>query len=94
MTSGEIHLAARTARVIVDHVENSFAFELHGAVITRVPERPGTDPEDERESSTLLTVNRHLLGPAPFGEDIRPDPPDAVFDETGGGPALVDASGE
>jgi hypothetical protein len=65
---GPVHIAARSARVIVNHHTNSFQFEMWEVVMARVPE-PG-EPEDQ---DTLRVLDRFVLGPLPYTTDIVPD---------------------
>jgi hypothetical protein len=65
---GSIHIAARSARVVVSHHTDSFQFEMWDVVMARVPE-PG-EPEDQ---DTLRVLDRFVLGPLPYTTDIVPD---------------------
>ncbi|MHC4306033.1 MAG: hypothetical protein ACYS15_19620 [Planctomycetota bacterium] len=65
---GPIHIAARSARVIVNHHTNSFQFEMWDVVMAQVPE-PG-EPEDQ---DSLRVLDRFVLGPLPYTTDIVPD---------------------
>jgi hypothetical protein len=65
---GPIHIAARSARVIVNHNSDSFQFEMWDVVMARVPERG--EPEDQE---SLRVLDRFVLGPLPYTTDIVPD---------------------
>ncbi len=79
---GPIHIAARSARVIVNHHTDSFQFEMWDVVMARVPERG--EPEDQ---DSLRVLDRFVLGPLPYTTDIVPDrggndlPPLTLTDE-------------
>ncbi len=65
---GPIHIAAKSARVIVNHHADSFQFEMLDVVMARVPE-PGEPDDDE----VLRVLDRFVLGPLPYPMDIVPD---------------------
>jgi hypothetical protein len=67
---GPIHIAARSARVIVNHNTDSFQFELWDVVMAKVPD-PG-EPEDQ---DALRVLDRFVVGPLPYTKGIEPDPP-------------------
>jgi hypothetical protein len=79
---GPIHIAARSARVIVNHHTDSFQFEMWDVVMARVPD--GDEPDDQ---DTLRVLDRFALGPLPYTTDIVPDkggnhlPPLTLTDE-------------
>jgi hypothetical protein len=68
--SGAMLVAARTAHVVVDPEADTFSFELHGVVYTRVP-RDG----EEVDGAFVHELDHYVLGPAPYGVDIVPDQP-------------------
>ncbi|MHC4217239.1 MAG: hypothetical protein ACYSU7_02175 [Planctomycetota bacterium] len=65
---GPIHIAARSARVIVNPNTDSFQFEMWDVVMARVHD--GGEPE---EDDTLRVLSRFVLGPLPYTTDIIPD---------------------
>jgi hypothetical protein len=67
---GPVHIAARSARVIVNPNTDSFQFEMWDVVMARVPDQD--DPEDQ---DTLRVLDRFALGPLPYTTDIVPDKP-------------------
>lgn len=67
---GPVHIAARSARVIVNHHTDSFQFEMWDVVMARVPDHG--DPEDQ---DTLRVLDRFTLGPLPYSTDVVPDKP-------------------
>ncbi|MHC4129265.1 MAG: hypothetical protein ACYTE6_09890 [Planctomycetota bacterium] len=67
---GPVHIAARSARVIVNHHTNSFQFEMWDVVMARVPDQD--DPDDQ---DTLRVLDRFSLGPLPYSTDVVPDKP-------------------
>ncbi len=66
---GSVHIAARSARVIVNHHTNSFQFEMWDVVMARVP---GSGDEAE-DADALRAIDRFVLGPLPYTTDIVPD---------------------
>lgn len=66
--SGQMLMAADTARLIVDPVTDTFQFELQNVVFTRVPDSDA--PEVEHH---VLEMEYHTLGPVPYGMDIVAD---------------------
>ena len=66
---GSIHIAARSARVVVNHHTNSFQFEMWDVVMARVP---GSGDEGEDQDG-LRAIDRFVLGPLPYTTDIVPD---------------------
>ncbi|MHC5008037.1 MAG: hypothetical protein ACYTGF_11835, partial [Planctomycetota bacterium] len=79
---GPIHIAARSARVIVNHHTDSFQFEMWDVVMARVPESGESEDQD-----TLRVLDRFVLGPLPYTTDIvadkggNPLPPLTLTDE-------------
>ena len=65
---GSIHIAARSARVIVNPHTNSFQFEMLDVVMARVPKDGEVEDQD-----TLRVLDRFVLGPLPYTTDIVPD---------------------
>jgi hypothetical protein len=65
---GPVHIAARSARVVVNPHTDSFEFEMWDVVMAKVPE-PGDDENDD----TLRVLNRFTVGPLPYRTDIVPD---------------------
>jgi hypothetical protein len=80
---GPIHIAARSARVIVNPHDDSFQFEMWDVVMARVSDEGG--PDDDVD--TLRRRDRYVLGPLPYTVDIVPDegpahpPPLTLTDE-------------
>ena len=68
LASGRMVIAAEFADLKIDAYEDTFSFNLHGVVLTRVP----GEFEDVSEAH-LIEYEQYLLGPAPFGADIIPD---------------------
>ncbi len=67
--SGEINLAAATARLVIDAKRNSFHFELYDVVVLRMPDkRRGREGEPH-----LVRIDSFLLGPAEYHRPIIPD---------------------
>ena len=60
-----VHLAARSARVVVNHTTDTFHFEMWDVIVVRAPE--------DGEEGDLLDMDRYILGPIPYGIDIVPD---------------------
>jgi hypothetical protein len=89
--SARMMVTARRAVLTVDPDRDTFAFDLHDVVFTRVPEIGGDGAGEAGTAagggtaSTLTfggpteigsfvhTTERHLFGPADFGQDIVPD---------------------
>jgi hypothetical protein len=67
---GPVHIAARSARVIVNHHTDSFQFEMWDVVMARVP-----DQDDSEDQDTLRVLDRFALGPLPYSTDVVPDKP-------------------
>ncbi len=65
---GPIDIAAESARIIVNHHENTFRFEMWDVVLAKTP--AASDPYAEH---TLQQVHRYVLGPLPYSHDIVPD---------------------
>ncbi len=65
---GSIDIAAASARVIVNHHNNTFQFEMWDVVFARMPD--ASDPSAEH---TLQHLDRYVLGPLPYPKDIVPD---------------------
>jgi hypothetical protein len=66
LVCGSVCVAARSARLNVDPEADTFSFELEEVVYT-VLAPPGDDGEPR---STLRSLDRYTLGPAPYGVDI------------------------
>lgn len=64
--SQTIHIAARTARVIVNPQQDSFKFDMRDVVFTTIP---GPDQEE----ASLQRLDHYVLGPLAYGKDIVPD---------------------
>lgn len=88
--SARMMVTARRAVLTVDPHRDTFAFDLHDVVFTRVPEidGDGSGAADEGGTASDLasggpvdigsfvhTTDRHLFGPADFGQNIVPDGP-------------------
>jgi len=65
---GSVHIADRSARVIVNHHTDSFQFEMWDVVMARVPEAGESEDQD-----SLRVLDRFVLGPLPYTTDIVPD---------------------
>jgi hypothetical protein len=70
LSSGPMLVSARTARVVVDPVADTFTFELSDVVYTRLAD-PESDGDDAR--TFVHAMDHHTLGPAPYGHDIVAD---------------------
>jgi hypothetical protein len=70
VSSGNMEIAARGARLTVDPVDDTFTFELLDVAFTRVPDPDASEPEPE---GLLVSKERYVLGPAPYGVDIVSD---------------------
>ena len=68
LESGAMSVAARTARISVDPELDTFTFDLWDVVYTRVP---GEGDQDASRDQYLLELEHYVLGPAPYGVDIR-----------------------
>ncbi len=86
--SGNVLIAAEAARLVVDPATDTFQFELHNVVFTRVPDPD--DPDDSELEHHVLELEFHTLGPVPFGIDIVPDHNAAVISLTGRTTGLID----
>ncbi|MHC4908110.1 MAG: hypothetical protein ACYTF9_00115 [Planctomycetota bacterium] len=67
VSSGQLHIAAGSAHILVDAERDAFSFQLYEVVVTRVPDG------GEAADAYLVTLDEHLLGPIPYGVDIVPD---------------------
>jgi hypothetical protein len=65
LSSGQMQVAARTARIVIDPEADTFSFELIDVAFTRVPE-----PDEEVADHYVLALDHHVLGPAPYGINI------------------------
>ena len=61
-----VHLAARSARVVVNHTTDTFHFEMWDVVVVQAP-------GNEDAEGALIDMDRYILGPIPYGIDIVPD---------------------
>jgi len=66
--AGPIDIGAATARIIVNHHSNTFQFELWDVVFART-----FDPANPDAEHTLQHIDRYVLGPLPYPDDIVPD---------------------
>ncbi len=66
--AGPIDIGAATARIIVNHHSNTFQFELWDVVFART-----FDPANPDAEHTLQHMDRYVLGPLPYPDDIVPD---------------------
>jgi hypothetical protein len=71
LRSGELRVAAKTARLVIDPEANTISFDLRDVVILRVPERPRDGGDDAEQG--LARLDTYLLGPAPYGRRIVHD---------------------
>ena len=88
ITSGNMLVAARRAKLHVDPRANSIRFEMWDVVFARVPYTKRTEQSEEH---FVHQMEHYVLGPAPWGDEIVPDSGD---DDAGGVPALVNAAKE
>ena len=88
ITSGNMLVAARRAKLHVDPLANSIRFEMWDVVFARVPYTKRTEQSEEH---FVHQMEHYVLGPAPWGDEIVPDSGD---DDAGGVPALVNATKE
>jgi hypothetical protein len=65
---GPIDIGAGTARVIVNHHSNTFQFEMWDVVFARA-----FDPANPEAEHTLQHMDRYMLGPLPYPDDIVAD---------------------
>ena len=65
LTCGQMEIAARSARLVVDAKDDTFRFELYDVVLTRVPETDEVVPDHH-----LITHDEYTLGPVPYGRKI------------------------
>ena len=70
LESGATRIAAKAARLTVDPDTDTFSFELWDLVLTRVPDKKD---QGQRPDPSLIQMDHHILGPAPYGADITPD---------------------
>lgn len=61
---GPVHIAARSARVIVNPLDDTFKFEMWDVVMVRL---------DKDEESIPVDMDRYVLGPLPYNVDIVAD---------------------
>ena len=66
--AGPIDIGAATARIIVNHHSNTFQFEMWDVVFART-----FDPANPDAEHTLQHIDRYVLGPLPYPDDIVPD---------------------
>jgi hypothetical protein len=76
---GPIHIAARSARVIVNPQTDSFEFEMWDVVMAKVPGAGEPETDD-----ALRVLDQFTVGPLPYRTDIVPDkagdrPPAAIL---------------
>ncbi len=65
---GPIDIGAATARIIVNHHNDTFQFEMWDVVLARL-----SDPADPDAEHTLQQLGRYVLGPLPYPHDVVPD---------------------
>ena len=65
---GPIDIGAGTARVIINHHSNTFQFEMWDVVFARA-----YDPAHPEAEHTLQHMDRYMLGPLPYPDDIVAD---------------------
>ncbi|MCH8152360.1 MAG: hypothetical protein IH830_08320 [Planctomycetes bacterium] len=63
-----VHIAAKTAKVVVNPETDTFQFEMRDVVIARVTETEQADAEH-----ALLDLDRYSFGPMRWSVDIVPD---------------------
>jgi hypothetical protein len=69
LESGSVLVGARTARVQVDTWGDALSLVLADVVLTRLPDG-GADGD---AGAFVHHMDRYVLGPIPFGQDIAPD---------------------
>ena len=88
LTSGNMLVAARRAKLHVDPQTDSIRFEMWDVVFARAPY---TMRNQQSEEHFLHEMEHYVLGPAPWGDEIIPDSGD---DDPGDTPTLVNATKE
>ena len=68
LKSGQMLIAATSARIDIDPEADTFSFEMWDVVYTRVP-----DPKEENQDAYTYTLEHYVLGPAPYRFDIVAD---------------------
>lgn len=68
LKSGQMMVAARSARIAIDPENDTFSFEMWDVVYTRVPERNAAD-----QNAFAHALDHYVLGPAPYKFDIVAD---------------------
>ncbi len=68
LEAGPIDIGAVTARIIVNHHSNTFQFEMWDVVFAMT-----FDPANPDAEHTLQHLDRYVLGPLPYPDDIVPD---------------------
>lgn len=69
LESGSVLVGARTARVQVDTWSDAISLVLADVVLTRLPDGGA----EGGAGAFVHRMDRYVLGPIPFGEDIAPD---------------------
>jgi hypothetical protein len=70
LSSGSLHLAAKTAMLHVDPDANTISFDMSNVVFASIPVRRVDDVDEEH---FLHRVDQYTLGPAPVGFEIAAD---------------------
>jgi hypothetical protein len=68
LQSGQMMIAAMSARIAIDPENDTFSFEMWNVVYTRVPE-----PREENQKAFTHALEHYVLGPAPYKFDIVAD---------------------
>ncbi len=73
---GDVRIAAKTARVVIDPVADTFRFEMWDVVMVYI-----NAGEDAEGGPPLIDVDHYEFGPIPYGVDIVPDKPKTLLEE-------------
>ncbi len=73
---GDVRIAAKTARVVIDPIADTFRFDMWDVVMANID--TGEDIEGGRP---LIDVDHYQFGPIPYGVDIVPDEPKTLLEE-------------
>lgn len=73
---GDVRIAAKTARVVIDPVADTFRFEMWDVVMANIDVG-----EETKAGRPLVAVDHYEFGPIPYGVDIVPDEPKTLLEE-------------
>ena len=73
---GDVRIAAKTARVVIDPVADTFRFDMWDVVMANIDVG-----EDTKGGRPLIDVDHYEFGPIPYGVDIVPDEPKTLLEE-------------